>query len=120
MYGPFVDDEFGDVFGIVISVTGDDFTYMELKEYADDARDELLLIDEVAKVEIFGAQEERIFVEYNNARLSELGCSPVQLQQILQAQNIINPGGDVRTEFEEIVLELAARAFYAAPFTKSA
>ena len=103
--GPFVDDEFGDVFGIVISLTGEDFSYMELKEYTDDARDELLLIDEVAKVEIYGAQDERIFVEYNNARLSELECSPTQLQQILEAQNIINPGGEVRTEFEEIVLE---------------
>ena len=103
--GPFVDDEFGDVFGIVIGITGDDFTYVELKEYADEARDEFLLIDEVAKVEIYGAQEERIFVEYNNARLSELGFSPIQLRQILEAQNIINPGGDIRTEFEEIVLE---------------
>ena len=90
--GPFVDDEFGDVFGIVIGMTGEGFTYMELKEYADDARDELLLIDEVAKVEIYGAQEERIFVEYNNARLAELGFSPTQLQRTLEAQNIINPG----------------------------
>ena len=103
--GPIVDDEFGDVFGIIISMTGEDFTYKEIKEYADDARDELLLIDEVAKVEIYGAQDERIFVEYNNARLSEIGLSPVQLQRILQSQNIIIPGGDVRTEFEEIALE---------------
>ena len=103
--GPFVDDEFGDVFGVIISMTGDGFTYRELKQYADEARDELLLIDEVAKVEIHGAQEERVFVEYHNARLAELGVSPTQLQQVLRATNIINPGGDVRTEFEEIVLE---------------
>ncbi len=103
--GPIVDDEFGDVFGVIISMTGEDFSYKEIKEYADDARDELLLIDEVAKVEIYGAQDERIFVEYNNARLSEIGLSPVQLQQILESQNIIIPGGDVRTEYEEIALE---------------
>ncbi len=105
--GPRVDDEFGDVFGIILALTGEeqDFEYRELKDVADEMRDELLLIDEVAKVEIYGAQEERIFVEYNNARLSKLGLSPVQLSQILKAQNIIIPGGEIRTEYEEIVLE---------------
>ena len=103
--GPFVNDEFGDVFGVIITIIGDGFTYAELKDVADDVRDELLLIDDVAKVDIYGDQEERIFVEYNNARLAELGLSPGQLQAILESRNIINPGGDVRTEFEEIVLE---------------
>ena len=68
-------------------------------------RDEILLIAEVAKVEIYGAQEERIFVEYNNSLLAELGVSTFQLQDLLQSQNIIFPGGDVRTSYEEIVLE---------------
>lgn len=103
--GPTVNDEFGDVFGIIATLTGEDFTYAELKEIADEVRDELLLSDEVAKVEIHGAQEERVYVEYNNARLSELGLSPMQLQAILGAQNIIIPGGEARTEFEELVLE---------------
>jgi len=104
--GPTVDDEFGDVFGVILSITGGGaFSYAELKEIADDARDELLLIEDVAKVEIYGAQEERIFVEYDNARLAELALSPVQLQRILQARNIIISGGHVRTEFEEIALE---------------
>ena len=57
----------------------------------------LLLIPEVAKVEIYGAQEERVFVEYSNSRLAELGLSPYQLNDILQSRNIINPGGDIRT-----------------------
>jgi multidrug efflux pump subunit AcrB len=78
--GPFVNDEFGDVFGTVIGITGDGFDYAELKEVADEVRDELLLISDVAKVDVYGDQQERIFVEYNNARLSELGLSPVQLQ----------------------------------------
>ncbi|MDH3402530.1 MAG: efflux RND transporter permease subunit [Acidobacteriota bacterium] len=103
--GPDVNDEFGDVFGTVINLTGDGYTYAELKDVADDVRDELLLIDEVAKVEIHGAQDERIFVEYNNARLAELGLSPGQLKGILESRNIINPGGQVRTADEEIVLE---------------
>ena len=103
--GPFVNDEFGDVFGTIVTVTGDGFSYAELEDVAEDVRDEMLLIPEVAKVEIFGAQEERVFVEYNNARLAELGVSPLQLSQLLSSQNIIFPGGDVRTDYERIVLE---------------
>ena len=105
--GPFVNDEFGDVFGIVIAVQGDsrEFSYRELKDVADEVREELLLLEEVAKVDIYGEQDERVFVEYNNARLAELGLSPTQLQQILQSRNIISGGGEVRTQFEELVLE---------------
>ena len=104
--GPIVNDEFGDVFGIILSITGgEEFTYRELKDIADEVRDELLLIEEVAKVEIYGAQEERIFVEYNNARLAELGLSPMQLKDLLESQNIVMAGGEIRTEFEEFVLE---------------
>ncbi len=103
--GPTVNDEFGDVFGTVIGITGDGFSYAELDDVADFVRDELLLIDSVAKVEIYGRQDKRIFLEYNNARLAELGLSPAQLQVLLEAQNVIIPGGEVRTEFERIALE---------------
>jgi multidrug efflux pump subunit AcrB len=102
---PFVNDEFGDVFGTIITLTGEGFSYAELKEIADEVRDELLLIEEVAKVEIIGAQEERVFVEYNNARLAEVGLSTSQLAGILESQNIIIPGGDITTDRENIVLE---------------
>jgi multidrug efflux pump subunit AcrB len=103
--GPFVNDEFGDVFGTIVGITGDGFNYAELKDVADEVRDELLLIPEVAKVDVYGDQEERIFIEYNNARLSELGLSPLQLQQILSSRNIIIPGGSVDTSEERISLE---------------
>jgi multidrug efflux pump len=103
--GPFVNDEFGDVFGIVLGLTGEGFSYPDLKAVADQVRDELLRIDDVAKVEIFGAQEERIFVEFNNARLAQLGLSPYQLMHILEGRNIIIPGGDLVVGPERIVLE---------------
>jgi multidrug efflux pump len=103
--GPFINDEFGDVFGIIIGLTGDGFDYAELKRIADELRDELLLIPDAAKVEIHGAQAERVFVEYDNATLSKYGLSPIQLQQILKARNIIRPGGDVTLEYEKIVIE---------------
>ncbi|MBT3606357.1 MAG: efflux RND transporter permease subunit, partial [Candidatus Latescibacteria bacterium] len=103
--GPIVNDEFGDVFGTVLTLTGEGYTYSELKDVADQVRNELLRIREVAKVDIHGVQEERIFVEYNNARLAELGLSTIQLKNLLAAQNILLPGGSVSTGDERIGLE---------------
>lgn len=103
--GPRVNDEFGDVFGTIVTLTGEGYSYAELKEVADDVRNELLVIDEVAKVEIHGAQEERIFVEYSDSRLAELGLSASKLIGILTGQNIVMSGGDVTTGRERIILE---------------
>jgi multidrug efflux pump subunit AcrB len=103
--GPFVNDEFGDVFGTQIAITGEGYSYADLKQIADECRNEMLLIPEAAKVEITGTQEERVFIDFNNARLAELGISPGQLSQILESRNIIFPGGEIFTEDEQIVLE---------------
>ncbi len=103
--GPTVNDEFGDVFGIIVTVSGEGYSYAEVKDIADQVRDLLLRIDDVAKVEIYGAQEERVFVEYNNARLAEFGLSPLQLKNILESRNIITPGGSIRAGVERISLE---------------
>jgi len=103
--GPYVNDEFGDVYGIVLTITGEGFNYAELNQVAEDVRSELLRIPDAAKVEIFGAQDERIFVEYDNSRLSELGISPYQLSQSLATRNIIISGGDFTLGDERIALE---------------
>jgi len=110
--GPFINDEFGDVFGIILAITAGQtiegapqIQYAELKDIAYSVRDILLRLADAGKVEIYGIQDERVFVEYNNARLAELGLSVVQLQQILQARNIIIPGGSVTTGVERIELE---------------
>ncbi|MEL7060927.1 MAG: efflux RND transporter permease subunit [Acidobacteriota bacterium] len=102
---PRVDDEFGDVFSTLVTLVGDGYSYAELEDVSKQVRDELLLIDDVAKVDVYGVQDERIFVEYTNARLAELGLSPQQLRGILSARNIIDSGGDLRTASEQIVLE---------------
>ena len=103
--GPEVNDEFGDVYGIVMTLTGEGYSYAELKDIADDTRDQFLYIDDVAKVEILGAQEERIFVEYSNTQLSKLNLSPSQLLQMLRGRNIIIPGGSIKIGNERIELE---------------
>jgi multidrug efflux pump subunit AcrB len=103
--GPFVDDEFGDVFGIVVALTGDDFTYRELEDTAEDLRDELLLVQDVARVEIWGAQEEQIVIEFSNARLAELGVDPTLLVEALESQNAVAPAGSSRYGSERIVVQ---------------
>jgi multidrug efflux pump subunit AcrB len=86
---PEVDDELGDVFGIIIGLTGEGYSYDELKEIADEIRDDLIKLSNSAKVVIAGAQEERIFIEYDNARLAELGFTQGLLQSVLTTTNII-------------------------------
>ena len=102
---PVVNDEFGDVFGSVYTLTGDGYSYAELEEVAEEIRDRLLKVREISKVSIHGGQEEVVFVEYNNARLRELGLSPQQLSGVLASVNILASGGDVVSGRDRIVLE---------------
>lgn len=103
--GPHVNDEFGDVFGSVYTLAGEGYDYAELKDVADEIRDELLKEPDIAKVSIHGDQEEVVFVEYNNARLTELGFSPQQLAGVLRSVNILSSGGNILNGRERIVLE---------------
>ncbi len=102
---PQVNDEFGDTFGHVYLLTGEGYSPAELKAFADEIRERLLKERNIAKVEIFGAQDEAVFIEYNNARLTEIGLSPQQLASNLQAINILSSGGEIRFGPERIVLE---------------
>lgn len=99
------DDGIGDVYGIVVGITSNGFSYAEVKEYADDIKDELIKIPEAAKVSIGGLQEERIFVEFDNARLKEYDLSSSQLQNFIASTNILSAGGSVTVGDESIILE---------------
>lgn len=101
---PIVNDEFGDVFGILIALTGDGFTYRELKDAADDMRDQLLKVKGVGKVERWGVQAERIFVDFTNSRMAAAGISPFALAQIIDQQNTIQPSGSSKVGPERIVI----------------
>ncbi len=102
---PIVNDEFGDVYGIVIAMTAEGYSYAEMKEIAKEVKDEFLHLSEAAKVEIYGEQQEQVFVEFNNARLTELGLSSGQIQDQLASRNIIIPGGSISISGERITLE---------------
>ncbi len=99
------DDDVGVVYGIMVGLVSDGFEYLEIKEYADDIKDAFIKLNDAAKVELGGVQEERIFVEFDNARLAEYGLTSSQLQSIIGSTNIINSGGAIDLEEERIILE---------------
>lgn len=100
-----VNDEYGDIFGSVYSLTGEGYSYAELKVVADEIRDELLKEGDVAKVNIHGSQREVIYIDYKSATLTELGISPQQLAGILGNVNIVSAGGSILSGSERITLE---------------
>ena len=99
------DDGIGDVYGIILGLVSDGFVYSELFDYAEDIRNDLIKLEEAAKVEIGGAQEEQIFVEFDNAELSKYGLSSSALQQLIASTNILYSGGQINQENERIILE---------------
>lgn len=103
---PFLDDDgIGEVFGIAVGITSDGFSYKELKEYADDLKDDLIKLDEAAKVEMNGDQEERVFVEFDNAKLKTFGLTSQSLKNYITNTNILTSGGEVNAGDERIILE---------------
>lgn len=103
---PFLDDDgIGDVFGIAVGLISDGISYADMKEYADDIKDDLIKLNEAAKVELGGVQEERVFVEFENSQLKKYGLSASKLQNSITSTNILSSGGEINLENERIILE---------------
>ncbi len=102
--GPFFNDEFGDTLGNVYALIGDGYDYAALKHYADKVRDELLRVKDVAKVELIGEQDERIYVELSSTRLATLGIDLQTLLGALASQNAVAAAGSFETGFDRIYL----------------
>jgi multidrug efflux pump len=100
--GPYFNDEFGDVYTNVYALEGDGFTPAQLHDYADQLRVELLRVPGVAKVDYFGDQNQRIFIELANARLAQLGISAQQIAQAIGAQNAVAAAGVLSTADDRI------------------
>ncbi|WP_245213429.1 efflux RND transporter permease subunit [Rhizobacter sp. AJA081-3] len=95
--GPFFNDEFGDVYGSIYALSADGFTYQELKEQADRVRQRLLKVKDVNKVQVFGAQDEKVFIEISQKRLAQLGLDfNLVLAQIGQ-QNAVESAGTINS-----------------------
>ena len=75
LYGPFFNDHFDDVFGNVYAITSDSFSYEEMRKVASRIKDQFVLVPDVKKVELLGVQPEKIYIQLDNAKLSQLGMS---------------------------------------------
>ncbi|MFG1477598.1 efflux RND transporter permease subunit [Xanthobacter sp. V4C-4] len=105
--GPFFNDEFGDTFGIIYGFTSDGFTQRELRDYVEDVRSELLHVQDVSKIEILGAQDERIFLEFSMRELASLGIDRSAVLAALQRQNIVQPAGEIQTSAENMSVRVS-------------
>ena len=105
--GPFFNDEFGDTYGIIYGFTADGFTPRELRDYVEGVRSDLLGLPDVSKIDLFGTQNEKIYIEYSPARLAGLNLDRTTLLRALAAQNAVTPAGLVRTSDENIEVEVS-------------
>jgi len=102
---PIVNDEFGDVYGTIISVTSDGLDYDELEDIANDTRDIFLRLDDVAKINLIGVQEEVVYVEFDNSKLAKLNLSASYLKSILENKNIVISGGHIKLNKNRLSIE---------------
>jgi len=105
--GPGFNDDFGDTFGIIYGFTADGFTHRELRDYVEDIRSKLLQVRDVSKIEILGAQDERIFIEFSMKELASLGIDRNALVSALQAQNVVRPAGTIQTGNESLSIRVS-------------
>ncbi|MGB9355897.1 MAG: efflux RND transporter permease subunit [Azonexus sp.] len=105
--GPGFNDDFGSTFGIIYAFTADGFSFRELRDYVEAARSRLLHVPDVSKIEVLGAQEERIFIEFSTERLAALRLDYQTILASLQAQNLVRPAGTIQTAKERVLLRVS-------------
>jgi len=106
LLGPVVNDEFSDVDSILYTMTGDGADYAQLKKAAEGLRQRLLKVPGVTKVDLYGIQDEKIYVEFSHAKLATLGITPQALFDSLAKQNNVVPAGTVETSSQRVPLRV--------------
>jgi multidrug efflux pump len=105
--GPFFNDEFGDTFGTIYAFTSDGYSFAELRDYVDRVRNELLRVPDVAKIDMIGDQDEKIYIETSHRKLSTLGIDPLTIFNVLQQQNSLVPAGNFETREDRIFVRVS-------------
>lgn len=107
--GPFYQDTFGDVFGNIYAFTGDGLSYRQLRDYVEDARSQILSVPDIGKVDIIGAQDEVIYLEFSPSKLAAFGIDQQAMLSALQEQNAITPSGVIDSGPERIALRVTGQ-----------
>ncbi|MGW8392367.1 efflux RND transporter permease subunit [Pseudoduganella sp. HUAS MS19] len=105
--GPVFNDEFGDTYGSIFALSGDGFTYAELKDYADLVRQQLLGVKKVSKVELFGVQDEKINIEFSHKKFAQLGLTIEQIANQIATQNVVEATGVVVTPTDNLQVRVS-------------
>jgi multidrug efflux pump subunit AcrB len=107
--GPFFNDDFGDVYGVIYALQADGFSPAELQDIADDVRQQLLQVKDVSKVELFGVQDEKIFIEIPQKRLVQLGLDLNAVLGQLGQQNAVESAGNLQTPQDVVQIRVAGQ-----------
>ena len=107
--GPFFNDEFGDTFGSIFALSGDGFTTAEVKQYADFVRQQLLAVKTVSKVELYGVQDEKIFIEFSSKKFAQLGVPFDLIVQQINAQNAVQGSGILVTPTDNLQVRVSGQ-----------
>jgi multidrug efflux pump subunit AcrB len=102
--GPFVNDDFGDVTVVSAAITGEGFSLAEVHEVAKRVADAIYLVKGVKRVDLYGVQDETIWIEFSTARIGQLGFSVASISRALVSQNIVLPGGSIDTGKREVIV----------------
>jgi len=107
--GPFFNDDFGDVYGVIYALESEGFSYAELKTLADDVRQQLLRVKDVAKVDQFGVQDEKVFIEISQKRLAQLGLDFNAVLQQLGSQNAVESAGTIQSPLDVVQVRVGGQ-----------
>ena len=105
--GPFFNDEFGDVYSVLYAFSAPDLTWPELQALVDAAKRELQAVKGVTRIEVFGRQPEKVYVELSSARLAAMGVSPQAIIEALNRQNTVAPAGSIEGRADRVFLRLS-------------
>ncbi|TPG27043.1 efflux RND transporter permease subunit [Variovorax guangxiensis] len=107
--GPFFNDDFGDVYGVIYALETEGYTPAEIKTFADDVRQGLLRVKDVAKVEQFGVQDEKVYIEVSQKRVAQLGLDMNAVLQQIGAQNAVESAGTIQSPLDVVQVRVAGQ-----------
>ncbi|MDB0566993.1 efflux RND transporter permease subunit [Ralstonia solanacearum] len=107
--GPYFNDDFGDVYGSIYALSADGFTYRQLNDYADAIRQQLLRVPNVAKVTLLGDQDEKIYIEFQQAKFAQMGLDINSIANQIAQQNNIGPSGVLVTPTDDVQIRLSGQ-----------
>jgi multidrug efflux pump subunit AcrB len=107
--GPILNDEYGDVYGLMYAIKGDGVGHADLSDAAEDIKRQMLKVPMVKKIDLIGKQTKRIYVEFSHERLAALGITPLAIAESLKSQNAMLPAGQIDTHGDRVMVRVSGQ-----------